>query len=404
MSDPSASPTSSAAESTQTSDSGKSGPTSSPLLFFVALGFGVVFTNLWIIVGVKYCFRYNQRNRQMRAVNENGEPIDLAAMPRPHRRRREKKLMSMEEVNERFPLAKYKTWRSSREARGLPAEGGVTAPPSRAGSAESGSDPPHPVATTSRASEEKHGEEATTIERTETAATANEKDRRNSLAEDEDDDDPIRTAAPPEMLGAPGDSCAICLDTLEDDDDVRGLTCGHAFHGACVDPWLTSRRACCPLCKADYYVPKPRPEGEEQNSSGRRSGRGANMPQNPPPAWIGSRGMPFRSRFLGSRGLFLSSNQPQDPNLQQYQSSSVSHRERMRRNQDAADFVLSPRNRSTASNNASPSWRSRLPTLRVPGFGQRRNQQQQSEGEHGTPEVVGTSPADLEAGHAGTQR
>lgn len=26
---------------------GNGGPTSSPLLFFVALGFGVVFTNLW---------------------------------------------------------------------------------------------------------------------------------------------------------------------------------------------------------------------------------------------------------------------------------------------------------------------------------------------------------------------
>jgi len=382
----------------------------------------------------------------MRAVNENGEPIDLAAMPRPHRRRREKKLMSMEEVNERFPLAKYKTWRSTREAEGLPAEGGVTAPPSRAGSvkdfdaggvghhtgehyapttldtarndhaqAESGSNPPHAVATTSRANEEKHGEEATTIERTDTAATANEKDRRNSLAED-DDDDPIRTAAPPEMLGAPGDSCAICLDTLEDDDDVRGLTCGHAFHGACVDPWLTSRRACCPLCKADYYVPKPRPEGEEQNSSGRRNGGrggGSNMPQNPPPAWISSRGMPFRSRFLGPRGLFFGTSQTQDPNAQQYHPSP-SQAERMRRNQDAADFALSARNQSEVASdaaaaapgngNSAAGWRSRLPALRMPTLGRRGNQPQQSEGQHGAPEVVGTSPGDLEAGHAGTQR
>jgi predicted component of type VI protein secretion system len=56
-----------------------------------------------------------------------------------------------------------------------------------------------------------------------------------------------------------GDTCAICIDTLEDDDEVRGLTCGHAFHAACIDPWLTTRRASCPLCKADYHVPKPRP-------------------------------------------------------------------------------------------------------------------------------------------------
>merc|ERR1712230_173251 len=121
--------------------------------------------------------------------------------------------------------------------------------------------------------------------------------------DDEDDDEQIQNAVPAEQLPDPGDACAICLDTIEDDDDIRGLQCGHAFHASCVDPWLTSRRACCPLCKADYYVPKPRPEGEEQNPTGRRNGaRGANMPQNPQPAWISSRGMPFRSRFVGPRG------------------------------------------------------------------------------------------------------
>lgn len=55
-------------------------------------------------------------------------------------------------------------------------------------------------------------------------------------------------------------SCAICLETIEDDDIVRGLVCGHVFHAECLDPWLTKRRACCPMCKRDYYykdVPQP---------------------------------------------------------------------------------------------------------------------------------------------------
>ncbi|CAD1813623.1 unnamed protein product [Candida parapsilosis] len=47
-------------------------------------------------------------------------------------------------------------------------------------------------------------------------------------------------------------SCAICLEVLEDDDVVRGLICGHVFHAICLDPWLTKRRACCPMCKRDY--------------------------------------------------------------------------------------------------------------------------------------------------------
>ncbi|KAH7123796.1 RING-8 protein [Dendryphion nanum] len=324
---------------------GGSGPTSSPLLFFVALGFGVVFTNLWIIVGVKYCFRYNQRNRAARAAAD-GEPIDLTAMPRPHRRRREKKLMTMDEVNERFPLIKYKQWKSSRENQGLPAAGGIsTAPPSRAASikdVESISQPirddgassprpdtalsatkdeltpknepvqeqtsTNPVATENEKEKEKHD---TTVELTSAEHYQPNKDpaRNNSHdADDSDDDDPIRTATAPELLGEPGDSCAICLDTLEDDDDVRGLTCGHAFHASCVDPWLTSRRACCPLCKADYYVPKPRPEGEaaDPSATGRRStGTGLRSPTSPQAVWTGG-------RFSRSRVVFINTGNGQD--------------------------------------------------------------------------------------------
>lgn len=357
----------------------------------------------------------------MRAVNENGEPIDLTQMPRPHRRRREKKLMSMEDVNERFPLSKYKVWRSSREAEGLPAEGGVTAPASRAASIretgtvadngrKSGENAIRTTldmareeqtggqqSSTARASEDKHGANAATLERAETAASVNEKDRRASLAEDEDEDDPIRTAAPVEMLGAPGDTCAICIDTLEDDDDVRGLTCGHAFHGACVDPWLTSRRACCPLCKADYYVPKPRPEGEEQNASGRRNGgsRG-NAPQTPQSAWLGTRGMPFRSRFLGPRGLFFTAPTPEDPTQQSY-NPSPTRAERRRREQDAS-FATQPAAETTQTTTNNSGWRSRLPAM--PSFGRRAAQ---SDGTHGVPEVVGATPSDLEAGR-GAQR
>jgi len=98
---------------------------------------------------------------------------------------------------------------------------------------------------------------------------------------------------PPELLTNPGDSCAICLDSLDDDDDVRGLTCGHAFHAACVDPWLTGRRACCPLCKADYYTPKVRTDSELNTDAVRRSthrpagGARNNVPTSPQTAWMG---------------------------------------------------------------------------------------------------------------------
>lgn len=305
-------------------------------------------TMLRIIVGVKYCFRYNQRNRAARAAAD-GEPIDLTAMPRPHRRRREKKLMTMDEVNERFPLQKYKQWKASRENQGLPASGGIaTAPQSRANSVkdvegvvapvEEGASSPQPTTTLAMAqddhastslqkeigsprtsltagetkeagAEKKEATEKHELVQTDTAASHYEPAKPSQSHEhdgdESDDDDPIRTAAAPELLAEPGDTCAICLDSLEDLDDVRGLTCGHAFHASCVDPWLTSRRACCPLCKADYYVPKPRPEGEaqEQASSGRRSnGTGLRSPTSPPAAW-NARGNPFsRSRVVAISG------------------------------------------------------------------------------------------------------
>ncbi|KAM0262860.1 hypothetical protein ACHAQJ_001451 [Trichoderma viride] len=296
-----------------TNNNSKSSGSSSPLLFFVALGFGVVFTNLWIIVGVKYCFRYNARNRA-RLTNEDGEPITLENMPRPHRRRREKKLMTMDEVNDKFPMMKYKTWVSERARDGLPTAGGVGTP-SRPNSIHDADGAIPDLGKKDRTSTEVRAVEdiaspATEAEPATIIVNANEDDKKahkeddkkdtvvvgetseedgpvmphNDLKrtsseeeddeDDEDDDEHITAALPPELLNTSGDTCAICIDTLEDDDDVRGLTCGHTFHAVCVDPWLTSRRACCPLCKADYYVPKPRPNPEGDAAAG---GNGANL-------------------------------------------------------------------------------------------------------------------------------
>lgn len=278
---------------------------SSPLLFFVALGFGVVFTNLWIIVGVKYCFRYNARNRAIRN-GEDPDQINMENMPnRPHRRRREKKLMTIDEVNEKFPLTKYKAWVSQRAREGLPTAGGVDASASRANSlrdaegilpamaddctsfdrhsqtnATTNADTTAPDQLHTAKDEENEKRDssgAATEPATVEAPRRSEADdnsrpelqRVTSTSDDQDDDDHIDAALPPDALQAPGDACAICIEPLEDDEDIRGLTCGHAFHAGCVDPWLTSRRACCPLCKADYYTPKPRPaNAQNENNAG----------------------------------------------------------------------------------------------------------------------------------------
>ncbi|KAI9494739.1 hypothetical protein BDB00DRAFT_871020 [Zychaea mexicana] len=66
------------------------------------------------------------------------------------------------------------------------------------------------------------------------------------------------------------DLCAICLEKVEHGDMVRQLPCTHEFHCECIDPWLTSKAAECPLCKYDCsqpFVPRVQPGEAGTNES-----------------------------------------------------------------------------------------------------------------------------------------
>ena len=315
--------------------------------------------------------------------------------------------MTMDEVNARFPLTKYKAWVTTRAEGGLPTAGGVASPHSRPGSiknAEGVSDdhivrksvdakepttptplpetPDSPKTTKSSPDIIKDKEEKIELsENKVNAASTPISPAQQEVHDDDDiddDDDQIQIAVPTELLANPGDSCAICLDTLEDDEDVRGLTCGHAFHASCVDPWLTNRRACCPLCKADYYVPKPRPEGENATDAERHANRrqtgtiGArmDMPQSPQYAFMGGRGgSAFRSRMV-LPGRFMSMDRPNNrhsfPAVQR-----ASRPTRMQLQDQAAGSVGN--SRAEAEGDPPTTWRSRMrewhlsrPNMRFP--------------------------------------
>ena len=52
----------------------------------------------------------------------------------------------------------------------------------------------------------------------------------------------------------------------------RSFPCGHEIHSDCVDEWLTTRDASCPVCRADFYC-LARPE--EKDEKGRKDARNA---------------------------------------------------------------------------------------------------------------------------------
>lgn len=73
--------------------------------------------------------------------------------------------------------------------------------------------------------------------------------------------------------------CTICLSHFEAGERLKRLPCKHAFHGACVVPWL-ERHATCPVCR--HALPTERPSARSFFDMPRPAA--AAPPPPPPPA------------------------------------------------------------------------------------------------------------------------
>lgn len=69
-------------------------------------------------------------------------------------------------------------------------------------------------------------------------------------------------------------STAICLDLIEEKEQIRELQCGHVYHSACLNLWVERGHHDCPLCKYDILGLRPTPthapeseDAEEESSS-----------------------------------------------------------------------------------------------------------------------------------------
>lgn len=230
--------------------------------------------------------------------------------------------MTADEVNEQFPMIKYGSWASDPARKGLPTFGGLSVPAGRANNTHDTNSMVLDISVKDRHStEQRHPsdlaansipeifferEEMKDVEKTEhmtkqpadpgqaSWTQASRQDLRaapnsNDLGEDGHIDAALPNACPKTR----GDTCAICISTLEDDNDIRELICGHTFHAVCIDPWLTSRRSCCPLCNAGCYMPRSRSNPEGDPDAGFNFGLSNN-------SWLCLPSAPRAARFRGS--------------------------------------------------------------------------------------------------------
>ncbi|KAI4319519.1 hypothetical protein MLD38_033106 [Melastoma candidum] len=46
--------------------------------------------------------------------------------------------------------------------------------------------------------------------------------------------------------------CPICLNEFVPESEINVLSCGHVFHGHCLEKWLVYWNITCPLCRAPF--------------------------------------------------------------------------------------------------------------------------------------------------------
>jgi hypothetical protein len=51
-------------------------------------------------------------------------------------------------------------------------------------------------------------------------------------------------------------SCVICMDLMEKNQEILVLPCNHYFHNSCINNWLLNYNYKCPICKTTAGTPK----------------------------------------------------------------------------------------------------------------------------------------------------
>ena len=68
------------------------------------------------------------------------------------------------------------------------------------------------------------------------------------------------------------ETCAVCLEDFQENDKLRVLPCGHAYHTKCIDIWLIKTDSVCPQCRKRVFASNENLSGVVFGSSVRNYG------------------------------------------------------------------------------------------------------------------------------------
>ncbi|CCH46578.1 RING finger protein [Wickerhamomyces ciferrii] len=286
------------------SQQGGGGSTSSQpssILFFIAVAIGVVIAFVFIFFSMRYYVRTRlgiYATARLTTTSNNGGIVlltgdfpmhtfnaysqDLPNQLRRNRRRRrylKKRRLTDEEVDHLFPVRTYQNWLdggAERDAdqrdihKELKQEDDDEV--NESNNDNGSQDDINNTQTQSQTETETQQKNNITTQQSDVESTYHDaiQDQPQQQLEPQQskhsDQDQIDLGTPYEPHYDSG-TCAICIDIFEPEDLVRGLICGHVFHQECLDPWLTKRKACCPMCKRDYYLKNENQDGDENGET-----------------------------------------------------------------------------------------------------------------------------------------
>ncbi|KAH8428512.1 putative RING finger protein [Aspergillus melleus] len=191
-----------------------------PLGFLAPLCVAVFFVFIWAAIGTRHIFCRPPQQAGVAFDLENG-PLYVRSPP-----------IARNDVDKLFPLIQYSVWWEERDrqlATTLTSQSSALSSPT----------------------EDEKGKERTVAPGGDgqSSPSDNKSDDISHNLVQNGNDGPTKV---PLDTGETHSLCAICMEGFSTADLIRPLTCGHIFHSGCVDPWLTRRQACCPLCKMSF--------------------------------------------------------------------------------------------------------------------------------------------------------